>query len=69
MKERVNCCSAGCDNCSEATYVGRSFLNDELYRCSSFGGRKHKKVDARDCNAFRCNEPIWNYCRHCSKGR
>ena len=67
MKKSVNCCSVGCDNCSEGTYVGRSLLNDRLYRCSSFGGRKHKEIDARDCNAFRCNAnkglPRCEYCR------
>ena len=67
MERRVQCFTAGCEQCKESTYVGRNLLNDEMYRCSAFGGRKHKEVDARDCNAFRCNAnkglPRCDYCR------
>lgn len=68
MKERVNCCNAGCNICSNAVRVGESLLGDDLYRCSA-QKRKHKKIDARDCNAFRCNEPIWTLCEDCRKGK
>ena len=63
------CAGAGCNICSNAIRVGKSLLGDDLYRCSVYK-RKHKKISASNCNAFRCNESkVWNYCRHCSKGK
>ena len=68
MKERVFCTTAGCNICSNAVRVGENFFGEDLYRCSAYR-RKHKKIDARDCGAFRCNEPRWTICQNCRKGK
>lgn len=69
MKVRVNCISAGCDKCAKSVRVGESFFGNDLYRCSAYK-HKHKKIDARDCNAFRCNNPEFlSFCKNCRKGK
>jgi len=68
-KERVNCILAGCNNCAKGVRVGESLFGDDLYRCSAYRN-KHKKIDARDCGAFRCNTPNDGIlCKDCRKGK
>lgn len=69
-KERVNCILAGCNNCANAVKVGETLIwGDKLYTCSAYK-KKHKKVHASDCGAFRCNTPNDGIlCKDCTKGR
>ena len=65
--KRVNCVTAGCDTCSKAVLVGKTFYWEEpLYSCSAYR-KKHKKIDAEDCNAFKCLNPgkLRNICKNC----
>lgn len=69
-KKRVNCYTAGCDTCSNAVLVGKTFYWEEpLYSCCAYR-KKHKKIDAEDCGAFRCNgERNILLCNNCRKGK
>lgn len=70
MNQRVECHNAGCHNCEKSAYAGKTLIfGDKLYTCSA-NPMKHKEVNARDCNQFRCNNPNeWNFCRDCRKGK
>ena len=69
-KERVGCFTAGCDICSNAVLVGKTFYWEEpLYSCRAYR-KKHKKIDAKDCGEFRCNrESYMALCDDCRRGK
>lgn len=65
---RVNCFGKTCRHCSNSVFIKDSILGDRLYMCSVIN-KKHKEIDARDCNAFRCNEQgKYLYCEECNAG-
>ena len=66
MQERICCITAGCDRCSEGVCTGTNFWGDKLYRCSAYN-HKHKKVDAINCENFKCKNPIFISCSNCIK--
>lgn len=67
-RTRVWCFDVGCNCCSRGTLVGQSITGKNLYSCSVLENR-HKKIDGRDCGAFRCNRHI-NACKigECRRG-
>jgi hypothetical protein len=68
-KERVNCFDAGCDKCSEAIYEGKNIFGDKMYTCPTLK-HKHKRVNARDCSSFRCNNANKGIlCKYCRNGK
>ena len=68
--KRVNCHLAGCDKCSEGTYVGTNFLGYKMYSCSLYK-RKHTTKNGRKCKGFRCKRYRKNneLCKNCLRGK
>ena len=72
MREHsIGCVSADCSFCSFSVKVKKAvFVSDDLYVCPSYP-KKHKKIDARDCNVFKCCKVGSKYvlCENCNQSR
>lgn len=65
---RGNCCMAGCNICSKAVFVKKTFYFEErIYSCCAYR-RKHKEISAEDCLAFDCinSGKLGNVCKNCT---
>ena len=69
--KRINCVTADCSCCQNGVRAGETFYwGDPLYICKAYP-KKHKKIDAEDCGAFRCNKSDSKgiLCQDCRKGK
>ncbi|MBE5813487.1 MAG: hypothetical protein E7314_07615 [Clostridiales bacterium] len=67
---RTNCFTASCEYCKKSVKAGENLEGYQLYTCCAYP-KKHKKIYADECNAFRCNRVGSKdvLCLDCRKGR